>query len=81
MDIVKIIADAIQKADKSYFFENYSKQARSVIKELDQLGYVLMPKEPNAEMIKAGVLAITIGNVDARKLARDVYKDMIEADN
>lgn len=81
MDIVKIISEAIKNSDKSYFFENYTKQAKAVIKELDNLGFVLLPKEPTSEMIKAGVYAITIGNVDARKLARDVYKDMIEVDD
>lgn len=40
-----IIENAIYKADSSYFFENYTKQAQAVIKALDQAGYTIMPKD------------------------------------
>ena len=80
MDIIPIIAEAIRKADSSYFFENYTKQAKAVVKELSALGYVLAPKEPTKEMVKAGVYAISLGMIDAKKLATEVYKDMLEAD-
>ena len=79
MDLVSVIANAIKKADNSYLFENYSKQAKAVMRALDQQGYMLVPKEPSKEMIKAGIYAINLGLVDARKLAKEVYKDMLEA--
>lgn len=42
------IANAIQKADSSYFFENYTKQAQAVIAALDAKGFVVMAKDlPN----------------------------------
>ncbi len=79
MNLVGIIANAIKKADNSYFFENYSQQAKAVIKELARHGYVLTPEEPSKKMIKAGIYAINLGIVDAKKLAKEIYKDMLEA--
>jgi hypothetical protein len=81
MELVKVIAAAIKKADNTYFFEDYTKQARSVMNELGKKGLVIVPREPTKEMLKAGVLAINIGNIDARILAKNVYTDMIEADD
>jgi hypothetical protein len=80
MDIVKLIAESIKKADSSYFFENYTKQAKSVLTELKRNGFVIVHKEPTKNMIKAGVMAINLGSVDARILAKNVYNDMIEED-
>ncbi len=40
-----VIENAISKADNSYFFENYTKQAQAVIKALDQAGFTVMPKD------------------------------------
>ncbi len=79
--ITSIIADSIKKEDKTYFFEDYTKQARAVLRALGKNGYVLVPREPTKEMIRAGVYAINIGNVDAGKLAKNIYSDMIEADD
>jgi hypothetical protein len=79
--LISLIADNIKKADDSYFFENYTKQARAVLRALDREGYVLLPKKPTKDMLRAGVLAISIGNIDASKLARDIYNDMLEADD
>ena len=80
MNLTKTIAQAIKNEDKTYFFEDYTKQAKAVLKVLHKSGYVLVPKEPSAEMIKAGVLAINLGIVDAKVLAKEVYQQMIEAD-
>ncbi|NDB83006.1 MAG: hypothetical protein EB127_09755 [Alphaproteobacteria bacterium] len=79
MNIVHIIAKAIKEEDRTYFFEDYTKQARAVLQSLDNKGYILTPKHPTDNMIKAGVLAIQLGDVDARNLAKDIYSTMIEA--
>lgn len=39
------IEKAISKADSSYFFEDYGKQALAVIKMLDSAGFVVMAKD------------------------------------
>ena len=39
------IENAISKADASYFFEDYTKQAKAVIAALDAKGFVVMAKD------------------------------------
>ena len=78
MSIEDMIARAIRKADKSYFWENYTKQARAVLKELQKEGYVIAPITPSKEMIKAGSDAIIGGKVRPSTHVTDVYQSMIE---
>jgi len=76
----QIISNAIKKADTTYFFEDYTKQAVAVLKALEKNGYKIVKSYPTKEMIKQGVWAINMGQIDARELAKDVYLKMIEAD-
>lgn len=39
------IENAIAKADSSYFFEDYSKQAKAVLAALDAAGFAIIGKE------------------------------------
>ncbi len=73
------IARAIQKADKSYFFENYSKQAQAVLRALEKDGYTIVPLNPTEEMIQAGSDAILPGKVRPEALARMVFESMAKA--
>lgn len=79
MSIRKEIATAIQKADKSYFFEDYTKQATAVLSTLSTKGYQPMPKEPTEEMIKAGTEAIPNGKVHPEEVIKRVYAAMYRA--
>ena len=79
MSIEKTIAQAIRKADKSYFWENYTKQARSVLKALEKAGYVVAPITPSKEMVKAGSDAIIGGKVKPSTHVTDIYQVMISA--
>lgn len=47
-----IIQNAIAKADSSYFFEDYTKQAKAVIAALEREGFKLVPKESDEEVWK-----------------------------
>jgi hypothetical protein len=71
------IASAIKKADSSYFFEDYSKQAGAVLKVLEKEGYALLPLEPNSDMIKSGLDSITSGSIKPEKLVTKIYAAMI----
>src|SRR3546814_19340542 len=52
---VEVISEAIKKADSSYFFENYNKQAAAVLAALKQHGYTIVPYYPTVEMVKAAM--------------------------
>lgn len=79
MDITECIAKAIKKADNTYFFENYSKQAKAVIKALEKEGFVILPKAPSKAMIDAGSEAILSGRVKPGNHVVSVYMAMLSA--
>ncbi len=74
-----IIAQAIQKADSSYFFENYEKQADAVIKTLVEKGFVITPIEPTDTMLEAGKEAIFYGRNNPIALAKVIFIHMLKA--
>lgn len=73
------IAKAIKKADSSYFFENYSKQAAAVLRALEKEGFALLPLEPDEQMIKNGLDTITSGSIKPEKLVTRIYTAMVKA--
>ena len=75
--MIPLIAKAIEKADKSYFFENYTEQAASVLEELKKAGFVILPLEPNEEMINAGVASIFYGRNKPSAIVKEIYTTMV----
>lgn len=73
-----IIAVAIQGADKSYFFENYSKQAAAVLRELERRGYVIVPKDPTKTMLKAARDSLVFGVNKSSDIVTPVWKAMVD---
>ena len=59
----KKLATIIQKADKSYFFEDYGAQADAVLAWLREEQLMIVPKEPTEQMVEAGTDAIQRGTV------------------
>ena len=76
-EIRNIIAKAIKRADKTYFFENYSKQARAVLKALEKEGYVIAPLTPDDDMVEQGVDQVLSGSVKPQTHVTRVYQAMI----
>ena len=78
-EIEDTIAQAIQKADNSYFFENYSKQAKAVLKALEKEGYRIVPKLASEKQIEAGTNTISKGRVRPTDLVHTIYAVMVAA--
>jgi hypothetical protein len=77
MSVLLLIADAIQKADKSYLFEDYTQQALAVVQALKSEGYVVVPKKATDAMLEAGEKAIEPGKIHPKELVRGIYQGMI----
>lgn len=73
----KTIAKAIKQADKSYFFEDYTKQARAVLSALEREGYTVVPKQPTEDMLQTGVDCIQSGSVKPQALVSRIYQAMV----
>lgn len=74
----QVIARAIKKADKSYFFEDYNKQAAAVIKALRKEGLAILPKEATEEMASYASDNMMSGKVRPTDHVSHVYKTMVE---
>ncbi len=78
-DLRKDIAKAIKKADKSYFWEDYNKQANAVMDCLKKSGYTLVPSKATEDQIEAGVNSIHSGRVRPHELVAWIYEGMVKA--
>ena len=77
--VTDVIAKAIKKADTSYIWENYTKQAHAAIDALHANDYVIIPMTPNKAMIKAGMEEISMGRTQVDDLTQRIYASMIKA--
>ena len=72
--VVTLIENSIAKADSSYFFENYTKQAQAVLAALEKAGYVLLPKDLPEDLWKKAADQMRTGRVKPEEHVKDVYQ-------
>jgi hypothetical protein len=68
------IENAICKADSSYFFEDYTKQAKAVIAALDAAGFVFVAKDLPEDLWKQVADQMRTGRVKPEEHVKDVYQ-------
>lgn len=68
------IENAISKADASYFFEDYTKQAKAVIAALDAKGFVVMAKDLPEEVWMQIAKEMRTGRVKPEDHVKDVVQ-------
>jgi TRAP-type C4-dicarboxylate transport system substrate-binding protein len=73
------IAHAIRKADRRYFFEDYTAQADAVLAALKKAGMVVVPVEPTPEIVEAGKNSLKYGAQRPGDMLRALYQAMIGA--
>lgn len=76
---VEVISEAIKDADKSYFFENYTKQANAVVTALRKHGYVIVPYYPTVQMVKAAMDELQYGQNKFTNIVMPIYLAMLKA--
>ena len=69
-----VIQDAISKADSSYFFEDYTKQAKAVIAALEREGYKLVPKDCSEDVWKKVADQMRTGRLQPHVHTKDVVE-------
>lgn len=72
--LLTTIQDAIAKADSSYFFEDYTKQAKAVIAAMESAGFVFINKELPEEMWKQVADQMKTGRVKPEEHVKDVVQ-------
>lgn len=76
-DLPTMIATSIKDADKSWFNEDYTKQALAVLNGLRAQGWELCPKDPPEGLITFAVENLPFGRMKPEDLIRELYKLMI----
>ena len=78
-EIEKIIAKAIKSADRSIFGEDYTKQAKAVVKAVNGAGWAIVPTQPDEAAVKAGMEQIEAGRYRPTELIKALYTSMVRA--
>ncbi|WP_259782071.1 hypothetical protein [Aestuariispira ectoiniformans] len=78
-DVKKLIAQAIKGADKSWFNEDYVKQAEAVIRGLKAKGFVVVEEKPTEKQVEAGKDALQSGRYRPSDVVTVLYQAMVRA--
>lgn len=76
--IVETIAASIKQADKSFFNENYTRQAKAVIEGLRRAGFEVVPARPPEVLVEYAAENIPFGRLKQSDLIRSLYTIMVE---
>jgi len=74
---VDIVAQAIREADRSWFNEDYAKQARAALTALQAAGFVVVPLEASDTLVEQGVESLPLGNVKPEEMVRQIYETLV----
>lgn len=75
--IQALIAMAIKEADRSYFNEDYFKQAGNVLAVLQRSGYTVVPLRPSEKLIKYMEENLPFGRHKPNQWLSAIYNLMI----
>lgn len=75
--IQEIIARSIKDADKSFFNEDYMKQAKSVVDGLRRSGLEVVPIKPPEELVTFASENIPLGRLRPTDFIRTMYSTMV----
>jgi hypothetical protein len=75
--IVEIIAKSIKSADKSFFNEDYIKQAKSVVDGLRKAGLEVVPITPPEALVTYASENIPFGRLRPTDFIRTMYSTMV----
>lgn len=68
------IENAISKADSSYFFEDYTKQAAAVLSAISSAGFAILPKDLPPETYVQAANEMKTGRVKPEEHVKNVYE-------
>jgi hypothetical protein len=72
------IAQAIKDADRSFFNENYIKQADNVLTELRKAGYEVVPLKPPPGLVQFVIDNLPFGRLKPTELVTQLYSLIVD---
>jgi len=76
-DLTTLIAKAIRESDKSWFNEDYTKQALAVLGDLRSSGWEVCPKEAPEALVNFAVENLPFGRMKPEDLIRELYRLLV----
>lgn len=76
-DLTTLVARSIRAADKSWFNEDYTKQALAVLGGLRSEGWELCPREAPEALVAFAVENLPFGRMKPEDLIKELYRLMI----
>lgn len=77
-NLIEIMAEAIKEADRSWFNEDYTRQAVNVSRMLRQRGYEIVPMKPSEALVAYVDENMPFGRLKPADLIRELYVLMVE---
>ena len=77
-DIREVIAVAIRSADKSFFNEDYGKQAAAVISALRRAGFEIVPREASDALVDFACDNLPFGRLKQQDFVKQLYQLLVE---
>lgn len=77
-NLVDIIANAISRADSSYFNENYTKQAQAVLAAVEKAGYALTRRDLPESLWEEAAEKMQTGRMKPHEHVKDVYLTVLK---
>ena len=76
--LIDAMAAAIQKADASYFNEDYTKQARAALEALERAGYIIVQKDFPKDVWQKAADAMKTGQMKPDEHVKNVYETVLK---
>ncbi len=78
IDLTLIIAEAIREADRSWFNEDYTKQAQNVLRAVRSQGLEIVPRSPPDELVEQAIDDMPMGRLTREQVMTEIYKAMLK---
>lgn len=77
-DLREVIAVAIRGADRTFFNEDYGKQAAAVISALRKAGYEIVPREASDALVDFACENLPFGRLKQQDFIKQLYQLLVE---
>lgn len=80
-NVLDTIARAIDRSDKTMFFESYHRQAKTVLKDLEAQGYVIVPLDIDKKTLDSASRILSDGRHHPKDIVNEIFRDIISSYN
>ena len=76
-NVLDTIARAIDRSDKTVFFESYHRQAKAVLKDLEDQGYTVLPRNIDDEITDSASRILSDGRHRPKDIVNEIFQHIV----